>query len=94
MAAYNDDGVFKLRWFGRQYRTMDEIAESEVNLNDLLGIDSYTMAVDNLPDPFITCCFTDQDILFIDLFYNYSMRHFHFRYDIRDKEFVGTVIDI
>ena len=56
--------------------------ETDLNLNELLGIDSYTMAVDNLPDPFITCCFVSNDVLFINLFYNYSLRHFHFFYDI------------
>ena len=81
VAAYNDDGVFKLRYFSRGYM----FEETDLNLNDLLGIDSYTMVVDNLPDPFITCCFVSNHVVFVNLFYNYSLRHFHFLYNIEKK---------
>lgn len=83
--VFNDDGVFKLRTFGRKTRTPEEIKDSEVNLNDLIGIDDKTMAVSNFPDPFITCCFVSDNILFINLFYNYECIHYHFFFSIQEK---------
>lgn len=77
-AAYNDDGVFKLRSFGRATRTPKEQQMTDLNINEFLGIDANTMAIENLPDPFITCCFISDDIVFINLFYNYSKTHYHF----------------
>ena len=32
--TYIDDGVFKLRTFGEEFRTAEEIAENELNIND------------------------------------------------------------
>jgi hypothetical protein len=93
-AAYNDDGVFKLRYFGRETRTGAEIAKNDLNINDLLGIRPFTMAVENLPDPFITCCFISNEIVFINLFYNYSFRHYHFQYNVETSKLVGEVVDI
>jgi hypothetical protein len=43
--CYNIDGVFMLRTFGRDNRTQEEIKDSDINLNDLLGIDDWTMAI-------------------------------------------------
>jgi hypothetical protein len=79
--AFNDDGVFKLRTFGRETRGQEEIKESEININDLIGIDAKTMAVSNFPDPFITCCFVSNEVLFVNLFYNFECTHYHFFYD-------------
>ena len=41
---YFDDGIWKLRTFKKQIRTDQEIIQNEVIINDLLGIDNYTMA--------------------------------------------------
>lgn len=42
--AYFDDGLFKFRTFGKTTRTSEEIKKEEVNVNELFGIDRYTMA--------------------------------------------------
>ena len=80
--CYNDDGVFKLRVFGKEERTPQQIAASETNINDLLGIDDWTMAVMNFPDPFITCCFINDELLYINLFHSHKKMHYHFYLDI------------
>jgi hypothetical protein len=85
--CYNDDGVFRLRTFGRDTRTQEEIDKTDINLNDLLGIDDWTMAVTNFPDPFITCCFLGNDLLFVALFYTYKCQHFHFFYNFEERTF-------
>jgi hypothetical protein len=59
----------------------------------MLGIDAWTMAVTNFPDPFITCCFISDDVIFINLYHNHLMKHFHFFYNIDQKKLVGKVID-
>jgi hypothetical protein len=92
--VFNDDGVFKLRTFGRSTRTPEEIKQSEVNLNELIGIDDKTMAVSNFPDPFITCCFINDSKLFINLFYSYDCTHYHFFYNIDEKSIEGEVIKL
>jgi hypothetical protein len=70
-----------LRTFGKE----KEDKVTETNLNDLLGIDDWTMAVSEFPDPFITCCFTSSSVLFINLFYSYSCKHYHFYYDLKKQ---------
>ena len=82
VVTYFDDGVFMMRSFGKEERTPEQIKASEVNLNDMLGLDAWTMAVTNFPDPFITCCFISNDIIFINLYHNHLMKHFHFFYNI------------
>ena len=93
VVTYFDDGVFMMRSFGKEERTPEQIKASEVNLNDMLGLDAWTMAVTNFPDPFITCCFISNDIIFINLYHNHLMKHFHFFYNIDQKKLVGKVID-
>lgn len=42
--VYFDDGIFRLRTFGKTTRTEEEIKKNEVNFNKVLGINDYTMA--------------------------------------------------
>ena len=92
--CYNDDGVFMLRVFGRDTRTPQEIKDSTFNLNDLLGIDDWTMAVSNFPDPFINCCFINDEMLFINLFHNFSKTHYHFFFNFKQNKLVGNVVSV
>jgi len=92
--VFNDDGVFKLRTFGKDTRNPEEIKQSEVDLNELIGIDDKTMAVSNFPDPFITCCFVDDNTLFINLFYNFDCTHYHFYYNFEEGNIVNEVVKI
>lgn len=87
--AYFDDGVFRLRVFGKETRTPEEIKKSDINLNDLLGLDNHTMAVMNFPDPYITCCFLTNDLLFVNLYYNPTGMHYHFFYNIEMNNLEG-----
>jgi len=88
--AYNDDGVFFLRTFEKKTRTTADIFKDEVNINKLLNINNYTMCNNSFPDPFITCCFVDNDTVFVNLFHNYDMIHYHFIYDTKTKKIVGN----
>ena len=88
-AVYNDDGVFKIRSFGKKRRSTGESLRSEVNLNDLLGLNTWTMTIDQFSEPYVTCCFIDDNLIFVNLFHNQEFRHFHFILDTRDN----TIID-
>lgn len=68
--VYFDDGKYFLRTFGRDERTEDEIKNNEVCFNDMLGINADTMPVENFPDPFITTCFVNDNLLFVQLCYS------------------------
>ena len=41
--AYNNDGVFKIRIFGKFERDPMDIDEYDVNVNELIGLDRFTM---------------------------------------------------
>jgi hypothetical protein len=94
--VYFNDGLFKLRTFEidseKVTRDEKEIKDNELDINNLLKLNNWTMAISGFPDPYITCCFIDNDRLFIDLFYNYDLTHIHFVYDIKQKKVLGEVV--
>lgn len=91
--VYFNDGKFRLRSFGRTSRTPEEIAADELDINGLLGIDDWTMAIQGFPDPYIVCTFVTDDVVFVNLFYNYTLEHYHFLYNITDKKLVGKPVN-
>lgn len=84
--AYMNDGMFKIRTFGAESRTKEAIEEEEFDVNEALGLDDYTMPIDNFPDPFITCCFVTDETLFVNLFHSKTLTHHHFFYHLQSRE--------
>jgi len=80
-----------MRTFTVQTRTEDEVKSNELDVNGLLGIDNWTMAIQGFADPFINCAFISDSLLFVALFHNYSLTHYHFAYDMDAKRLVGKV---
>ena len=77
-----DNGNFRLRTFGEVAReTEEEIEENELNINKAIGIDHLTMPIDNFPDPFITCVFMTNDLIYVNLYYNEKCTHHMFVYN-------------
>jgi len=70
-------------------RSKDDIAKNEVNINKHLGLNNWTMAIDGFMDPYITCCFISETRVFINLFYNPTLTHYHLFWDIKDKKMIG-----
>lgn len=91
--VYFDDGKFRLRTFDRSTRTKEQIDSNDVNINDILGIDNFTMVVQQFPDPFITCCFCDDDTLYVNLKYR-DTDHYHFLWDIPSNKMKGNSIKV
>jgi len=90
--TYFDDGLFRMRWFGKTSRTEEEIAKEELDISKLLGLDNWTMAINGFPDPYIVCSFLDDDRIFVNLFYNPTLTHYHFIYDVSKKAIVGKTV--
>ena len=84
-AAYYDDGVFKLRTFGRARRTEAEIADNELNINEQIGFNNYTIPISGFSDPYITATFITNHVIFINLFHNHELMHYHFFFDSRTR---------
>ena len=82
-----------MRTFGKVTRTQEEIESNEVNFNTLLGINNYTMCNQTFPDPFITCSFISDDLIFINLFLNHELKHVHFIYDLVNKCIKGNKVE-
>lgn len=83
--AYFDDGNFKVRTFGDKLRTDDEIASEELDVNKEFNLDNHTMPIDNFPDPFITCTFVTDKLLFANLYHTPTRTHHSFVYNIQTK---------
>ena len=48
-----------------------------MNVNNILGIDDYTMCNEMFPDPFGTCCFLNNDALYLNVFHNNTLVHYN-----------------
>lgn len=81
----HDDGKFKLRTFGKENRTEEEIQANEVSINELIDINDFTMPNEELSDPFINCCFISDEKIFVALYHGYSMTHYHFVWNLTTK---------
>jgi hypothetical protein len=92
--TYFNDGKFKMRYFGKEQRSEENICKCEVDINALLGIDDWTMAIEGFSDPYIVCCFIDDNQLFVALYHNFIDMHFHFIYDIKKACVVGEPVSI
>jgi len=51
------------------------------------------MCLAGSPDPFITCCFVTDEIVFINLFHTYNRKHYHFFFNIDKREIDGDVAE-
>jgi hypothetical protein len=52
------------------------------------------MPISGFPDPFIVCCFIDDNRLFIALFHNKTQMHYHFIYNDSRKKVEGEVVSM
>ena len=62
-------------------------------MNKALELDNFTLPIDNFPDPFITCCFVTDNILFVNLYHSFSCCHYHFFYNIKDRKIETNTIE-
>jgi hypothetical protein len=92
--TYMDDGKFRIRTFQNKTRNESEIKRNEFDINKALGLDDFTMPISGFPDPFVVCCFIDENRLFISLFHNKTLMHYHFIYDDSKRSIEGEVVSM
>jgi len=82
-----DDGKFRIRTFGEVARATEaEIAENELDVNKELGLNDHTMPIDNFPDPFITCTFVTNELIYANLYHTTTTTHHCFIWNWKTKE--------
>ena len=87
--VYIDDGKFRLRVMGKEQRDEETIMREEFDINKALGLNDYTMPIQGFADPFCTCSFITDERIFIQLFYNYDLTHYHFVYNHSTNKIEG-----
>mmetsp|Transcript_2678 Transcript_2678/g.4198 ORF Transcript_2678/g.4198 Transcript_2678/m.4198 type:complete len:104 (-) Transcript_2678:1306-1617(-) len=66
--------------------------QNEVDINKVLNLDNHTMCIPTFPDPFITCCFISDEKVYVNLFHNATLTHYHFIFDVEAQKLVGKVV--
>ena len=90
--AYFDYGRFRIRTFGKETRESKTIREEEFDINSALGINKETIPNSGNSDPFINIDFIDDQSMFVSLFHNKSLTHWHFIYNFREKKIQGEPV--
>ena len=63
------------------------IVKSDLNFSDILKLDNSTMPNQGFDDPYIVATFCNDDkCIFVNLFHNGSLMHYHFIYEIESDE--------
>ena len=47
-----------------------------------------------MPDPYATCCFISSNVLYLNIFHNYSRKHYHFIYDFKLRKVIGKINEL
>jgi hypothetical protein len=85
--CFFDNGLFRVRTFDKNQRTEEESLAETLDVNEVLdNMDDYTMPIDGFSDPYITCCFINDDLLFVNLFHSATLMHHHFLYNPKTKD--------
>ena len=91
-APYMDDGKFRIRTFGLQNRSQEEIDREELKINEMFNIDDFSLAIEDFQNPFITCCFISDSVLFVNFFYTFKQIHYHFKWNFEKHEVEGPLV--
>ena len=83
---YNDNGTFNVIFFDR-----DRVHQI-LNINKLLHLDNSTKTIEDLIEPFINCCFIDDDLLFGSLHNRNTNNHWHPRFHISAREIIDEPV--
>jgi len=63
---------------------------SELKINEMFGLNDFTIPNEAFTYPFITCCFTEEDQIFVNFYHNHTFTHYHFIWDIKLKQVIGS----
>jgi hypothetical protein len=73
--------MFRLRLFGKENRDLKSIESSTLFINEELDINNFTVPNAGFQDPNITCAFINDELIFVNMFHNKTLMHYHFLVD-------------
>ena len=50
------------------------------------------MTIEQFSEPYATCCFIDDDKVFVNLFHNQEFMHYHFILDLKKGKIIGSTV--
>ena len=70
----------------------DEKKSEDIDVNSMLNLNNHTMCNYGDPDPFMNVIYIDDERLYVCLFHNGDMMHWHFFYDLNMKCMIGNPV--
>jgi hypothetical protein len=86
---YFDDGRFKLRVCGEKQRPHAEALKADVDFNRELNLNNHTMVNEDFFDPYMNAVFIGEEQLYVCLFHNGEMCHYHFLWDVEYRQILN-----
>lgn len=82
--AYQDDGIFHVKVIDTEgYEVVD------LNVSEVLGLDSGSKPIHGIYNPMITACFLPDNRLFVCAYHRYKKAQYHFIYSLTNKQVEG-----
>jgi len=78
--AYQDNGVFHLSVIAHDG---EELAT--LNVSELLGIDALSLPVTGFFEPLITCCFMNNEDIFVHVYHRLERMSYYFTYSYQTQ---------
>lgn len=83
---YQDYGSFFLKIFDNKGEIIDHLY-----LNEQLCIDPESLPVDGFHEPIATCCFKNDEVIFIQVYHRFWQKSYHCSYNFIKREFISDV---
>lgn len=77
---YQDNGTFKVIIFNNKGEKL-----ADLNLNEEFGIDTKTKPITGLLHPMVTCCFINDDNIFISVMHRYYKKVYSYIYSYKEN---------
>lgn len=81
--------MFRLRTFGKRTRNLVDIQKEELKISERLNLMHRSLPIDDFQDPFISCAFVSDKMIFVGFFYTPFQQHHHFMYDLSTHTIIG-----
>lgn len=79
--AYQDNGKFFVSFMNNQGEELDNLAISEK-----LFLDDLSKPITGFWEPLVTCCFIQNDDVFISAYHREQKKQYHFTYSYKEKK--------
>jgi len=79
-----------MRIFKQEEATRENTKRNDINFTELFGLNDYIAPIEEFPEPFITCCFVEDHLIFVQIFHNISLTHYHFYWHTRERRVIAA----